>query len=134
MSHAALIIGLHHFGTYANTESNTNTEYSFKFTIALTTLHKSILSYYDPVFILENAIHDCVLCWVILRYFDKKKTLPPSAATTKYKMDDACPICLEDGCNYIIPTCQHVYHRECIEPWFVKMDGTCCICKTEILK
>ncbi|KAI4975278.1 hypothetical protein ZWY2020_048885 [Hordeum vulgare] len=46
----------------------------------------------------------------------------------------ACAICLEvfahqDICSKV-PTCQHVFHRDCIDPW-IKCNTTCPLCRVK---
>lgn len=48
-----------------------------------------------------------------------------------------CAVCCmefdleEDACR--LPRCKHVYHRECVEPWF-KENKTCPTCKTDVFE
>ena len=54
--------------------------------------------------------------------------------TTKFSDNiktETCPICLESNCNYILPTCEHYYHKYCIKEW-LKNTNTCPLCKTII--
>jgi hypothetical protein len=43
-----------------------------------------------------------------------------------------CSICLESiSCGVKIRTCQHVFHRECLQPWLTK-EFTCPLCRNYV--
>ena len=136
MSYLGLLYILDRFGHHAATCSRT-VEFHFQCAVFVASVHRFIILYWDPLYNIEKAVIDGALVQLIIWYFKApKKQLPPSALTSRFINEDAtqqtCSICLEDQCDYIIPSCEHVYHRRCLEEWLVQKDGTCCICKQEI--
>ena len=48
------------------------------------------------------------------------------------KIDDSCPICLEDLENPCKTECNHIICKSCIEEWFKKKKDTCPLCRNII--
>lgn len=50
---------------------------------------------------------------------------------------DVCAICLEEFCygNVVkILPCKHVFHVDCLDPWCLKQNASCPICKRHFTK
>ncbi|CAG9334995.1 unnamed protein product [Blepharisma stoltei] len=65
----------------------------------------------------------------IKRYFPKK-LYKDKHADSEYL---ACPICLDNFSqeDYVRELyCKHIYHKNCIDPWF-KVKSYCCLCKKD---
>lgn len=58
--------------------------------------------------------------------------LPKSFLNTKYSPDiskEECAICKDDdGCNYIVPGCEHYFHEKCLLEW-CKKNPVCPLCQ-----
>lgn len=58
--------------------------------------------------------------------------------TTKYYCNKECAICLEgfrvgDECR-VLTKCDHIYHKACIDPWFVQgYNFDCPICRHPVI-
>lgn len=48
------------------------------------------------------------------------------------KIDNSCPICLEDLENPCKTECNHIICKSCIEEWFKKKKDTCPLCRNII--
>ena len=50
---------------------------------------------------------------------------------------NTCPICFneiqEESLVTELPNCQHLYHHDCLEKWFI-VDSKCPICKQDYLE
>ncbi|KAJ0987513.1 hypothetical protein J5N97_005869 [Dioscorea zingiberensis] len=51
---------------------------------------------------------------------------------------EVCVICLEeyeDGEKVrSLPTCRHMFHQECIDPWLVKSSSFCPVCRIRVIQ
>merc|ERR1711939_307873 len=50
---------------------------------------------------------------------------------------DDCPVCVETFASsdeVRILSCGHIYHHRCIDPWLLRVSGTCPICRTDLAK
>ncbi|KAK8820004.1 hypothetical protein WA538_002103, partial [Blastocystis sp. DL] len=50
---------------------------------------------------------------------------------------DACPICLSEfvyGDVVKILPCNHMFHMDCLDPWYLKQSASCPVCKMVITK
>ena len=48
------------------------------------------------------------------------------------KIDDSCPICLEETIDPCKTECNHIICKSCIEAWFKKKKDTCPLCRNVI--
>jgi hypothetical protein len=69
----------------------------------------------------------------------KLMTTLPRYVLTKEKLaemgsDRTCPVCTDDltvGAEVIVLPCKHVYHPQCVQPWF-KGHNSCPTCRKEL--
>ncbi len=53
-------------------------------------------------------------------------------ATSEVETDTQCPICFEEIGDGVQLKCQHGFHEECIQTWFMKKT-TCPMCRYDIM-
>lgn len=68
-----------------------------------------------------------------------RSPLPIDEANRQYiqQYRDVCPICLEEfhyGDVVKILPCKHVFHMDCLDPWFLEQNASCPVCKKGLTK
>ena len=51
-------------------------------------------------------------------------------------MNDSCVICLESLNNseeLVTLNCEHIFHKDCLEPWLNNNNRNCPLCRTDII-
>ena len=91
----------------------------------------------------ENIIFDIEITHLNNEEFFKncKEINEKVSKAIKIKSDDillktSCLICMEDykenEYKRILPKCNHIYHKKCIDKW-LKKNATCPVCRTKLL-
>ena len=129
------ILMLREFAHHVET-CNKTAEFHFGICVFVIILRDVLFHYSEYTYIISNVLINIAAAFLSL-WFARipKKKLPLSASTSKYTdnvAEQTCGICLENGCDYIAPSCEHIYHHKCIEEWVTQKDGNCCYCFKEI--
>jgi Ring finger domain len=101
---------------------------------------------------MQNPTVDVAARTDMSKAVDVEQPLPPKSAATIDSQEtgktgsnetaatttcSTCSICIDDfepGERLtLLPKCQHAFHKDCILPWLTERQGSCPLCKTNVL-